>query len=79
MIGNPHCVETGQHQNTAWSERARGSVAQSDSAHSEKPSYKLSTIECGQHRNERLLRARLCACPEVSPESNSAQDTVKVL
>ena len=79
MIGNPHCVVTGQHENTAWTARAGRSVAQRARALALKGQVKMSTIERGQHRNEWLLCARLCACPEISPESNSAQDTVKIL
>ena len=52
MIGDPHCVVIGQHQNTAWTERAGESVAQRARALALKSQVKLSTIERGQHRNE---------------------------
>ena len=39
----------------------------------------LSTIECGQQIDGSLLRARLWARPEISPESNSVQSLQKSL
>ena len=47
------------------------SVAQSKSTHSQKP--KLSMTECSHQMDWWPLGAKLCACPEISPESNSTK------
>ena len=65
--------DTGRDQTVAVS--AGESVAQSKSTRSPKP--ELSTMERGHQMEGWPLRPRLCARPQISPESNSVQSLQK--
>ena len=60
-------------QSLHWKLHLEESAMQSKRAHSQKTNF--NTIKCDHQMERWLLRARLCAHPEISPESKSAGST----